>query len=1202
MCTKSTKSYGIHNIPHQGSLCRVVEGNNVASYVIEIRIDDTNKSDHVKESRNGSSYHELVFNRNDFEFAARVFAILDSESTSFVRKETVHEFVTLRCPVFLRRDEDLIRLSLDYTSSQSQYRLNGQQRMRCLTFDEIWESVVSCCRNHKEYKDKNGTFAEILGLEGWMVFFRFIALAQYHEGKRRFSARHLQQTMRHRNSPRGSELVVVDVPPPEPPVNLTPFHLAKYEQNNKAALPAPELDLDHSLLAAHDFHVANSLCCSYQSHSGTVKVSLFGSPSSFPSSNPSNSNGLEFALTYCYGKNDATSQGSEFVVRRSMADMKWLDETFSSQKVLGGTLCGRILPPFPGISTVSSKTISSHFHHISSDESTTSIFPTSLSISKTTGTAINAAATGVGRITDIAKSFMSGYLGSKLTTNKPEEASGGSLTSSAKSPQSRINQTGSQRHLITKKKKSLSLPESYYNPNSPAGKARQLERYLNYLLEHPALSTSFPLNTMLKASQSGVEAAKQCLEECSRVTKEIQDRTPQLVDGKVGIPFWPQGSSFSPNSPSFAWVRTAAQAAIALKVHGMLETTGLPSASARLQHASLPSFGNFSSRGTSGWEDLDFEGGFTRATNTSTVGHTSVHGSNFEEGVINDDGFDLLPLPVPAPERRILSAGSTTNADFVTGAQQREERFHYGAPRSQRRFTLEEDDDHGVAYLGDVSVDENIDKLREVIGSVDNTLSRCLASMGAIGKGQREKQSLHISVVGGLDSWLGMRGKFVCQRPLLKGLEGLEQSKEISEEGNLAMIDDLSWQTSLASHAVSAAEDVRAAVRAFRTASNARATACSAALSAQLACEKAEFATLEDARAAQTRSSIAQSHAIHAAVVEHEAKTIKRRATLALAHDVKTWNVHRKREMLRSCIAYAKAQHQSTRRAVDSWSSLRDGFIDAAMAPATVDRRHFVPHAPIPAERRRPQIDPDEVTATIFEHSIAIAQQPAIMAVDHNILSSLRNQGLTETSSISIEVQEPETFLPIAEKVNYLDDNGLQENCLNQIPSTNIPFCMQDPHPRGHEAFSTCSSESEPPIPSIANSGLSPENPIVTRSPELYFEQEQSNCFVTTEASLLTMNDSKESFGKSAEAGNGVDDDAVGDLVEFRRICNKQDANIGHHNNEDKLSESMQSLVDGLMSWGGGFDAEEEHFALPTGMATAIALESSGAVGTSSLI
>ena len=58
--------------------------------------------------------------------------------------------------------------------------------------------------------------------------------------------------------------------------------------------------------------------------------------------------------------------------------------------------------------------------------------------------------------------------------------------------------------FILKWKKVLMNPgntmQVYYNPNSPAGQARHLERYLNYLLEHPALSTSFPLNTILKVS------------------------------------------------------------------------------------------------------------------------------------------------------------------------------------------------------------------------------------------------------------------------------------------------------------------------------------------------------------------------------------------------------------------------------------------------------------------------------------------------------------------------------------------------------------------------------------------------------------------------------------------------------------------------------------------------------------------------------
>jgi hypothetical protein len=495
------KHAGKYSVPHQGSLCRVVDDCDFEpSYVIEIRIEERGEADRLKGSKFVTSYHELVFSKKDFEFASRVFAILDSESVSIVRKSTVHEFVCRRCPVFWRRDDDLKRLRLDYTCRQpNQHGMIGHRRSTSLTFEEIWESVVSCCRNRKEHRDKNDdSYSDYVGLEGFMVLSKFVALAQYYEGKRRFSARHLQQTMRHRNSPRGSEMVVIDVPPAEPPIKLTPMQLSLYERNNKTALPAPELDLDHSLLAAHDFNAANSLEGKNHCHSGYVKVTLFGSPSSFSTSNASSANGLEFMLTYCYRKPNSGSPSNEFVVRRSMIDMKWLDETFSSHKVLGGTLCGRILPPFPGISTATNKVLSTHFHNGNADESATSLLPSSLSISRTTGTALNVAVAGVGRITDIAKSFMSGYLSSTSTASKTEDVS--TVKLSSKSTQSKTAQSSGQKQFLAKKKKSIncSLPESYYNPNSPSGKARQLERYLNYLLEHPALSTSFPLNTILK--------------------------------------------------------------------------------------------------------------------------------------------------------------------------------------------------------------------------------------------------------------------------------------------------------------------------------------------------------------------------------------------------------------------------------------------------------------------------------------------------------------------------------------------------------------------------------------------------------------------------------------------------------------------------------------------------------------------------------
>ena len=463
-------------VPHRGSLCRV-DGEHDILYVIEIFVED-------------GTTHELRFQRRDFDFSLRLFAIMDSESRGQVAQCTVREFVTLRCPVFWRRDDDLQSFNAESGNDKASFSVASP------TFDEVWDAVATCSKSHTRPLSDNHTVE--LGVEGWMVFCRFIALAQYLEAKRRFSGRHLQQTMRHRNSPRGSEVVVVDVPPIAPPVALSPSQLARYERESSKCLPLPELDLDHSLLAAHDVRrrrkggLSNrDRVSGAQQRQGQVKINLFGSMQSILASG-SNAGPLEFCLTY--SRNDSTDNtgtvrggsGETIVVRRSMADMKWLNDTFTSHKALGGTLCGRILPPFPG--THSRFSLGSQFP--GDDTSLTS-----------TGGAIAAAAAGVGIIKQGIKSLWGSYV-----------TSPSSLPSSSSIPSTAPQTDRQPVHAPSKQSKkvasaSLILPESYYNPNSPAGKARQLERYLNYLLGHPALSTSFPLNTILRVSMVVVSEA-----------------------------------------------------------------------------------------------------------------------------------------------------------------------------------------------------------------------------------------------------------------------------------------------------------------------------------------------------------------------------------------------------------------------------------------------------------------------------------------------------------------------------------------------------------------------------------------------------------------------------------------------------------------------------------------------------------------------
>jgi hypothetical protein len=236
-----------------------------------------------------------------------------------------------------------------------------------------------------------------------------------------------------------------------------------------------------------------------------------------------------------------------------------------------------------------------------------------------------------------------------------------------------------------------------------------------------------------------------------------------------------------------------------LQVHGLLETTGLPSVSARLQHASLPSFDNASRK--AGWSDED--SAIVKEAPIEASGDNNAE--NFEHGVVQveselvdyftceDDGYDMLPLPIPAPERRILCAGSSTVSVELNGAtaassssfKEQSSRFHYGSGQGDH-FHSSDHSEVESAFLGDFSVDDNI---REVIGSVDNTLSRCLSASAGIGEAREERLSYHLELVQGFDSWEGLKGRFVSQRALLKGIAGLEQSKEIFEESDLEMID-----------------------------------------------------------------------------------------------------------------------------------------------------------------------------------------------------------------------------------------------------------------------------------------------------------------------------------------------------------------------------------------------------------------------------
>jgi hypothetical protein len=324
------------------------------------------------------------------------------------------------------------------------------------------------------------------------------------------------------------------------------------------------------------------------------------------------------------------------------------------------------------------------------------------------------------------------------------------------------------------------------------------------------------------------------------------------------------------------------------------------------------------------------------------------------------------------------------------------------------------------------------------------------------------------------------------------------------------------------------------------------------------------FSSIDEARAAQTRASISQSHAIHAAVVDHEAKTLMRRSTLALAHDVKVWNVHRKRETLQACVAYSRSQHEATRRAVDAWSSLRDGFIGTTTIPSAPDRRSSaistppsppVPSVPTPrspAAARRDKtrapasLEANEVTATIFTDRVSdgegasSAAAAAIVAVDHHALSP---GGIAAADIFHDATEEPskdvfDLFESCSHSASVAPGDALP-------PSHDLlihPFATADPIPEGDDEDNEAAS--------VGGSG-------------------------------------------TLSSGRGAKSQHRSSSLSER----DPDASAG-----SAMSASMQSLIDGLMMWGGGaggggggvplgceVDTEDDHFALPVGMAASIA-------------
>lgn len=307
----------------------------------------------------------------------------------------------------------------------------------------------------------------------------------------------------------------------------------------------------------------------------------------------------------------------------------------------------------------------------------------------------------------------------------------------------------------------------------------------------------------------------------------------------------------------------------------------------------------------------------------------------------------------------------------------------------------------------------------------------------------------------------------------------------------LLCFTDLLWQSSLASSAVDSVNEVRDAVRASHTATRAKSAAYVAAEKAKKTYESCDqSSSREKIQYTQSEASKAQSHAIHATVVEYEANIAKKRSAVSLAQDVKSWNVHRKEDILRSCIEFARSQQEASRKAVDAWESLREGLIESSTT--------FVPDVSL-WTNPTPVTSKVDVGDTLYTNNIS-----------NSGCSSDWETGVEASKSMSSDVQgfASDDFSSSLKQSQQSDPE--------EVSADNV-YCLKPPNIE-----------------------------------EDYFSLHQS---------IVSGDDDREKEDDDSTSSKSSVNEDDGESKEFKR--------------GDPMSTSMQSLIDGLMSWGEQENADD---------------------------
>ncbi len=447
---------------------------------------------------------------------------------------------------------------------------------------------------------------------------------------------------------------------------------------------------------------------------------------------------------------------------------------------------------------------------------------------------------------------------------------------------------------------------------------------------------------------------------------------------------------------------------------------------------------------------------------------------------------------------------------------------------------------------------------------------------------------------------------------------------------NSNLILGFCWNSALASCAVAASDEVREAVTASRTAQRAKNIAEEAAKNAEASCNSTSFVSVDEKMQAMTQASNLRSQAIYAAVVDHEALTAKRRAAVALARDVKCWNVHRKQELIKTCLQTVRSYQKIAHDSMCTWTQLKQSLLESQSVSNIVQSRTVKQsNSQIPSQKEHEcepksskyivceNEDPIEPTDGIDVVSATVTQSDSLTYLQAEVTASSQYDNVNLTNQISHDDLDLNFSLASdlalsMKSVDAISSSFVQDNSAIILQSDAVENCQYDNgispervesdadledhshHSHFSNHFDIESSFHDTFQEKIPSEGDSfPEKmPSVgdfTTSEKVHEELKHSDIPTNLEEnSENLMND-----GDVDHQGNS------NGCEECHFDLNSNSENIasnleeGEDSADNGMTESMQSLVDGLMNWGGQWDEEEDIAPLPHGVAASL-LEGSG--------